>query len=327
MERERDGLGGPVALRPAGFWVRAVAFFIDALAMAMLLALGQWILNSVARAEVWRVAGWFLVAGSVFYKPFLEWRCGRTLGKAILGVWVQDKSGGRISPLQALTRNVVWVLDDLCWALIWVFLFAFSFPPSRFAENWAASLIRGHFVIVLVFWVDIFTICFNREKRALHDFLAGTRCVRMGESPQAPPEEGPGILGDARKRFDSLVKTVGFYGERSTWFLDLWGYLRASDDRDGRALKAPIGESGPLAYDALNEGRTVVLWFPGYVVDVPPRPVGLRFRQDCDTVEAVHAPDGEMWIPLEGVEWSLKKPFYYEFSEAALAAGCGLEAV
>ena len=327
MEKGQGDLGAQADPRPAGFWVRAVAAAVDLLVTGVPLALGEWCLITLAPltgVELWRWVGWLLFLGATAYKPVSEWVFGATLGKAALGIRVRDESGGRGSLPQAVARNIIWMLVVASCALPRTLLFGFSFPPPTFAVNWVVAIIYFRYAIVPIFWIDGVSICLNRKKRAWHDLIAMTQCIRTGQAVQAPPEKGPGMLGAAKERFGLLVKTVGFYGERSTRFLDLWGYLGASEDRDGQRVAAPIGGSEPLAYDALDRGRTVVLWFPGHVVEGPPRPVGLRFRRDSDTVEAVHAPDGETWLPMEGAEWRLSKPFYYEFSDAALEGGVGL---
>jgi uncharacterized RDD family membrane protein YckC len=126
--------------RPGGFWRRAVAVLVDAAVVWALLLAG-----AVATAGLRR---WDLLARAfdqtwslvipAAYFVLCHGTGGRTLGKMLTGVRVVTASGGPLGYGRALVRYVAWLL----------LLFAFLVVAVR------------------------------RDKRGLHDLLAGTRVVR-----------------------------------------------------------------------------------------------------------------------------------------------------
>ena len=297
---------GAQAPEPAGFWVRAFAFAIDLCPLGIAFAM-------LPRG----VPAYLFLLMIAAYKALMEGVFGATLGKMALGIRAQSVSGRKPHMGQAISRNVLWAVCAGAWFVGEGLLLPTLSEPPHFGVSPGLDNLRACLAVFL--WCDAISITFNFRKRAWHDFMGATYCVCIGDGPEAS-----GVPAAPREPFEPLVHAVSFYGERSARFLDLWGYLRASEDGDGNPLTAPIGESGPLAYDVRDGGRTVVLWFPGYAEGTPPCPKGVRLRQDSAVVEAVHAPYGEAWVPIEGAVWRLSKPFYYEFSEVALAGGMGL---
>jgi uncharacterized RDD family membrane protein YckC len=140
-------LGG----RPAGFWIRVVAFLID---LALILTVSsilweplfdrpywtEWFITTdegVTRSfrhnyEIWD----FLFQGAYFTLTMSLW--GTTVGMRVLNLWVVDDRGARIKMLRALGR-------------------------------YAASLLSG-----LILMIGFIMLAFRSDKRALHDLMAGT---------------------------------------------------------------------------------------------------------------------------------------------------------
>ncbi len=137
---------------PAGFWIRFVAALIDSLVFVVV----EFVLGVVARL-VWgaeisetkvfkaTVTAFMFVFGSVYYVA-LHAAFGQTLGKMVMKIRVVRLDDGRISVGTAILRYV------------------------------------GYFVSGLIFAVGYLMAGLRHDKRALHDLLAGTRVIRLGEA-------------------------------------------------------------------------------------------------------------------------------------------------
>jgi uncharacterized RDD family membrane protein YckC len=144
--------GRDVALQGtyAGIVTRLSGFAIDALVVLGLFALaGQgfdYLMSAVFGADVklhdapW-ISGLVLAAWAFFYCAYSLAAGGRTLGMSIVGLRAVNRDGGDLTGGQAVVRVLV--------------------TPLSF----------------LVFFAGIWLILFRRDRRALHDLIAGTAVV------------------------------------------------------------------------------------------------------------------------------------------------------
>jgi uncharacterized RDD family membrane protein YckC len=156
------------AARPAGFWIRFVAFGIDLLVvMAAQFLLGflaarRWGVD-VERAPTFQGAVvFFTLVFAVLYPTVLHALTGQTIGKLVAGVRVVATDGELLPPGAAFLRAVAhWLSLTFMLGL-------------------------GHVVAGL-----------RKDKRALHDLLAGSRVDRdqtprrRVTRPIPPPEAAP----------------------------------------------------------------------------------------------------------------------------------------
>jgi len=147
----------------AGFWRRAVAALVDLTLVAPLAALAVWFAKRLAGLELPPVRGgkldaWLdlLLAGDpamlgvlglaaaivAVYLVLFQTLAGRTLGMRLLGLRVVDVYGEAPSALRSLLRTA------------------------------------GYFVSTAAFGLGFLWVGFDREKRGLHDWLAGTYVTR-----------------------------------------------------------------------------------------------------------------------------------------------------
>jgi uncharacterized RDD family membrane protein YckC len=134
----------------AGFWIRFVAVFIDGIALwivnfALELAMGTAITRPRDMSAVMGMMGLnFLIstAISLFYEAFFLVQYGATPGKMIFGLKVITPDGGPISWGRAIGRYFAKILSGI-------------------------TLCIGYIMAG-----------FDSEKRALHDYIAGTRVIR-----------------------------------------------------------------------------------------------------------------------------------------------------
>ncbi len=160
-----NGDASAAATRPAGFWIRAVALLVD-LVIFLFVAIS---LGTLARRR-WGPAlddfGSLQVAIVVYtllftavYVIVLHASTGQTVGKMLVGARVVGIDGVRVPLGASVLRYVAY------WASLLPFGFGFLMAGLR------------------------------RDKRALHDLLAGTRVDRWPPRPRrgaaAPPVTPP----------------------------------------------------------------------------------------------------------------------------------------
>lgn len=147
----------PSAVPPAGFWIRVVAALIDVLVWSVVrLSL------EVMAGRVWGrdvdgspffqgMFGFFTLLFSALYTTVLHALDGQTLGKLAVGVRVVDVGGGRLTVGAALLR--------------WLALFLSLVP---FGMGFVMAGLR-------------------RDKRSLHDLIAGSRVERVARRGAGRP--------------------------------------------------------------------------------------------------------------------------------------------
>ena len=144
---------------PAGFWIRGVALVID----FVIFSLVQMSLTGLARLvadldpeesmSVAPLVGFFTLLFAALYTSALHAMGGQTIGKMIVGIRVVDVDDGELPPFGA----------------------AFLRFMAYFAS--VATFTAGYLMAGL-----------RRDKRALHDLIAGTRVERIARpAPAAPP--------------------------------------------------------------------------------------------------------------------------------------------
>ena len=143
------------ATHPAGFWVRLAAFVIDLL----VIFVAQLLLRGIATArfrmdseQAMGPVGFFSVVFAVAYPTVLHAIAGQTIGKLAMRVRVLALDGGPL-PLGA------------------AFLRAITFWATLFLMLGMGQLIGG----------------LRKDKRALHDLIAGSRTVRLPRPARVPP--------------------------------------------------------------------------------------------------------------------------------------------
>jgi uncharacterized RDD family membrane protein YckC len=133
---------------PAGIQRRFIALVVDLFVVLILWKIGDqlWVgfargaprLDLVAQAFGWT---WRLVVPLAYF-VLCHGTAGQTLGKRLLGARVLDESGAPIGYLRALGRSLATI------------------------------------VATVPFGIGLVMAGFRRDRRGLHDLLAGTRVVR-----------------------------------------------------------------------------------------------------------------------------------------------------
>lgn len=186
-------LGGPTSLRDEEitdenryrtFWPRFWALIIDGIVAGVPLALLAYLLQKVIRPEpsikAYIDQGTDLIA--LAYYIVLHAKFGQTVGKMATGVKVLDKSEqANISWGQAVMRDIVPVVFFVASL---AYLIAFGIPADGEELSGVAAFMLYAYAIAAVVWsvAEIVTMLFNRKRRAVHDFIAGTVVVRFAKA-------------------------------------------------------------------------------------------------------------------------------------------------
>jgi uncharacterized RDD family membrane protein YckC len=137
----------PVHARPAGFWIRAVAVVIDAVALFAAqgaLRVVAWVVFAGASARAIEAAAQvFGVLLGAVYPVVFHWLWGQTLGKMAVQVRVVTMDGGALSLWTAAVRQL---------------------------GSWLSAALFGTGYLIAGL---------RSDKRALHDLIAGTRVERL----------------------------------------------------------------------------------------------------------------------------------------------------
>lgn len=166
--------------RPAGFWIRVVATLIDSVVFLPLV-----VLNFITLIYVKNLPLALIIAVPGFlYKPLLEAYYGGTLGKLACGVRVVGADGNRLGIGMAYVRFLPWLVHGVFGLalLVWTF----DQPGFAQADFLGIGAIQAQSplylpvqVMVWLLLADCVTAAFTHRKRAGHDFLAESYCVRV----------------------------------------------------------------------------------------------------------------------------------------------------
>jgi uncharacterized RDD family membrane protein YckC len=157
------------------FWRRFFAGLLDAIVFIPIGFLESWIKSFPN--EVFLIFGLFFVYLSYYvYSIVFHWQTGQTLGKKWMGVMVVNVSEDRLLSLnQAFKRDSIILFFDLL-GLIFLsteIIRLGEYPSGDyFAENLLSSL------MVIWFLLEFITMLTNNKRRAIHDLLAGSVCIR-----------------------------------------------------------------------------------------------------------------------------------------------------
>ena len=148
-----------------GAWIRLAAIAIDALIIVIINAPIRLILGTESPIISWLMP----IVGAGYFIGFWAWR-GQTLGKMVIGAKIVRPDGSPISLARSFLRYLVY-----------------------FAYLLIARLLGGqYYIIVVMVLIALLTIAFSREKRGLHDRIAGTVVINTRPKPLEDYEEEEG---------------------------------------------------------------------------------------------------------------------------------------
>jgi len=167
----------------AGFWPRFGALWVDVLVLVPLALASSWLQSvSIPLAILGTIANSAIFLG---YTIYFHYRYGATLGKMATGIKVTLPNGSPIGLKQAFLRSSVETGFGFLSLVATVIAILHADPEQYLSAGWderteyVASLFPAwhtivSFASVLWFWSEMIVLLFNKRKRALHDFIAGT---------------------------------------------------------------------------------------------------------------------------------------------------------
>lgn len=160
------------AQRLAGFWVRCGAFAIDFLLAAFMAFI---ISELVSFAELWSFDGTFSIILFSAYVPISIF----SPGKSIAGITVVRLDGTQLTCFRRLIRCLAG--PALITLLVVLLLMLHLHFPYATGFDYAYAEPPGWFVLGSLVLGIIFALAALPGKRALHDYLIGTRVVYIKE--------------------------------------------------------------------------------------------------------------------------------------------------
>jgi uncharacterized RDD family membrane protein YckC len=182
----------------AGFWKRLAAAIIDMIIIIPLLYLfiaSRHYSYALAMINTLLIGGLFVV-----YCIFFNARFGGSVGKLVVGIKVTRPDGSRIGWGEACMRSSVDIFFGILF--IYVYLIPLLHIDSRqysaaainerynFLSPYQPSWYRIADILKQVwFWSELIVLLFNKRKRSLHDFIAGTVVIdEKFAEPVVPPD-------------------------------------------------------------------------------------------------------------------------------------------
>lgn len=154
-------------------WARFIALWIDGFIVSVLSN----VFGLLMRLELGVIIDLPLAIAhaciGVAYSVYMHGRFGQTLGKFFVRVRVVGLDGQRISYEQAVMREIVplLVLPVSIWLSIYVVLYR-EYPV-------AATYLWAYWLCLIWSLLEMATMLFNEQRRAIHDFIAKTVVVRV----------------------------------------------------------------------------------------------------------------------------------------------------
>jgi len=163
----------------AGFWIRVGASFIDFFVYLPLVGVNMYNLYMLKSLPLQLL----ITLTMIFYKPFMEFRYGATLGKMAVKLKVVNKDYNKISLLQAILRFSPWLLGQLF--SIYSTILLFQNPGFIDTNSWTeVGTLQNQIISPIysslcsfVMIISCVVVGFSNTKQGLHDMIAGTYCI------------------------------------------------------------------------------------------------------------------------------------------------------
>ena len=170
----------------AGFWKRFLAGFIDFIVAIPFIYIFLWIdYQSKTMALIFLLPQTFYY---FLYQFYFLGRWGKTLGKMAVKIRVVSLDGAPISWRQAFLRNSVDLFFVILGAITSLIMYLnmpasefhiksfveFSELTVKYGPKWGTWL---SFMAAAWTYSELIVLLFNKKRRALHDFIAGTVVV------------------------------------------------------------------------------------------------------------------------------------------------------
>ncbi|WP_256762433.1 RDD family protein [Cohnella sp. WQ 127256] len=157
-----------------GFWYRVIIQLIDFIPFIPIIYLYNLSVNLSINMEsiIPYVIYWIIV---YLYFIIMISYFGGTLGKLIMKVRITDRNGRNLSIFNSIKRISIYLLFSIVQILIFQQGIQESIDQqqiSNYINNYSGKYEILNILMGLLFIIDSLSIAFNKQKRAIHDFLA-----------------------------------------------------------------------------------------------------------------------------------------------------------
>lgn len=175
----------------AGFWRRALALIVD-FAIWILVLIAYFAVQGVSLSAAMLALLFVSILGVAYPVYFLS-RWGQTIGKMVAGIKVMRLDGSPIAPRHAWLRSSVDIGLTLINLIAITHVLATWTGPEWSSMSWlerGGELTKRNpihsaydWASQAWVWSELLVILFNKKRRALHDFIAGTVVVKVDRHP------------------------------------------------------------------------------------------------------------------------------------------------
>ncbi len=164
----------PEGRKPAGFWIRVAAYFVDFLIL-LIFGVSSLFMDTVGGYMV-------MMIPLVLYKPVLEGLLGGTAGKLALGLRVVNADGEWLGLAGAVVRSGIFILPVIPNMFLQVKMIEQGISPldveavQGFQES-NEVLYLAYYGLSILTIVSCLVVPFNTRRRGLHDFVADSYVV------------------------------------------------------------------------------------------------------------------------------------------------------
>jgi uncharacterized RDD family membrane protein YckC len=178
----------------ATFWQRFMAMLIDFFVLLPLVVV-QELLGSISKGAALALVIPMAVAYEAYW-IYCHGRFGQTVGKRVMGIRVVRTTGERIGWREAWLRSSVEVLFSVLGVIGSFVALATIAESDYYGVGWMqrAEHLAAHEPAWLAWtmtvgqiwiWSEVIVMLFNKSRRALHDFIAGTVVTSEQRIPDA----------------------------------------------------------------------------------------------------------------------------------------------
>ena len=165
----------------AGFNKRLIAGLVDTLILIPLYFV--YYVGSSFPKPVTIVLSVIGIAAYSVYNTYFHAKFGQTPGKMVAGIRVLKTDGHPITVRDALMRSSV----DIALAVVLsasATIEILSTPDGAYQSEWSEAVryapawgLWAEWIDLVWIWSEVVVVLFNRKRRAIHDFIAGTIVV------------------------------------------------------------------------------------------------------------------------------------------------------